>query len=292
MKVMVIVKATAGSEAGEMPSQELLTAMGNYNQELVDAGVMLAGEGLHPSTKGARVRFSGKNRTVTDGPFAETKELIAGFWMWKVKSMQEAIDWVKRCPNPMNEDSVIEIRQVFEAEDFGEAFTPELREQEARIRAQTLGLGAPRFEDGRELLIAGLNESYSFESRKNIPAQWDRFAPHLGKVAGQAGPHSYGVCWNYDPKRGFEYLSGVEVNATDKLPASFKHVRLPPHRYAVFEHRDQVSSIAETIDAIWTKWAPDCGLKLAEAPCFERYTEGYDPKTGKGGIEIWIPLAT
>lgn len=140
MKVMVIVKATAGSEAGEMPSEALLTAMGNYNEMLVKAGIMLAGEGLHPSAKGARVRFSGTQRLVTDGPFIETKELIAGFWLWKVNSMEEAIEWVKRCPNPMNEDSDIEIRQVFEADDFGDAFTPELREQEDRIRAQLEGL--------------------------------------------------------------------------------------------------------------------------------------------------------
>lgn len=140
MKVMVIVKATAGSEAGEMPSEALLAAMGNYNEMLVKAGIMLAGEGLHPSAKGARVRFSGTQRLVTDGPFIETKELIAGFWLWKVNSMEEAIEWVKRCPNPMNEDSDIEIRQVFEADDFGDAFTPELREQEDRIRAQLEGL--------------------------------------------------------------------------------------------------------------------------------------------------------
>jgi hypothetical protein len=136
MKVMVIVKATAESEAGEMPSQQLLTEMGNYNEELVKAGVMLAGEGLHPSSKGKRVLFSGRNRTVTDGPFAETKELIAGFWMWQVKSMDEAVEWVKRCPNPMQGESTIEIRPVFEMEDFGEAMTPELREQEERLRAQ------------------------------------------------------------------------------------------------------------------------------------------------------------
>jgi hypothetical protein len=119
-----------------MPSEELLTAMGKYNEELAEAGIMLAGEGLHPSSKGARVRFSGTKRTVTDGPFAETKELIAGFWLWKVKSMEEAIEWVKRCPNPMPGDSEIEIRQVFEAEDFGEEFTPELREQEERTYRQ------------------------------------------------------------------------------------------------------------------------------------------------------------
>jgi predicted transcriptional regulator YdeE len=237
------------------------------------------------------VRFSGKNRTVTDGPFAETKELIAGFWLWKVGSMQEAIEWVKRCPNPMSEDSDIEIRPIFEADDFGDTFTPELREQEARIRAQAQGLGAPRFENSRELLIAGLNESYTFESRRNIPAQWNRFVPHLGKIPGQSGKHSFGVCWNYKPERGFDYLSGVEVSATDKLPAGFTHVRLPQQRYAVFEHRDHVSSIGQTIDAIWTKWAPDCGLKLANSPCFERYTEEFDPETGVGGMEVWIPLA-
>lgn len=134
MRCMVIVKATKDSEAGIMPDQKLLAAMGNYNEELVKAGVMLAGEGLHPSSKGARVRFSGDNRTVIDGPFAETKELIAGFWLWQVKSLEEAIEWVKRCPNPMPGESEIEIRPVFEADDFGEAFTPELREQEDRIR--------------------------------------------------------------------------------------------------------------------------------------------------------------
>lgn len=137
MRFMVMVKATPSSEKGELPSQELLTAMGKYNEELVKAGVMLAGEGLQPSSKGARVRFSGTKRTVIDGPFTETKELVAGFWIFQVKSLDEAIEWVKRCPNPMIEDSEIEIRQIFEAEDFGEAFTPELREQEERLRAQT-----------------------------------------------------------------------------------------------------------------------------------------------------------
>jgi hypothetical protein len=137
MRFMVMVKATKDSEAGVMPSQELLAAMGKYNEELAKAGIMLAGDGLQPSSKGARVKFSGKNRTVVDGPFTETKELVAGFWIWKVKSKQEAIDWVKRCPNPMpNEDSEIEIRQIFEAEDFGAEFTPELREQDDRLRTQ------------------------------------------------------------------------------------------------------------------------------------------------------------
>lgn len=134
MKVMVMVKATPSSEAGEMPSEQLLTDMGNFNEELAKAGIMLAGEGLHPSSRGARVRFSGTNRTVIDGPFAESKELIAGFWIWQVDSMEEAIKWVKRCPNPMSEESDIEIRPLFEPEDFGEEFTPELQVQEDRIR--------------------------------------------------------------------------------------------------------------------------------------------------------------
>lgn len=136
MRFMVIVKATKDSEAGVMPSTQLLADMGKYNEELVKAGVMLAGEGLQPSSKGARVKFSGNKRTVVDGPFAETKELIAGYWVWQVKSKAEAIEWVERCPNPMPGDSEIEIRQVFEAEDFGAEFTPELREQEERLRAQ------------------------------------------------------------------------------------------------------------------------------------------------------------
>src|SRR5881396_1146002 len=137
MRFMILVKATKNSEAGALPDEKLLAAMGKFNEELANAGVLVAGEGLQPSSKGARVRFNGDKRTVIDGPFAETKELVAGFWIWKVKSKQEAIEWVKRCPNPMpGEESEIEIRQVFEAEDFGAEFTPELREQEERLRAQ------------------------------------------------------------------------------------------------------------------------------------------------------------
>lgn len=139
MRFMVIIKATKDSEAGVMPSEQLLTEMGAFNETLVKAGVMLAGEGLHASSNGARVKFSGNKWTVIDGPFAETKELIAGFWLWQVKSKEEAIEWVKRCPNPMSGESEIEIRQVFEAEDFGAEFTPELREQEERLRAQAAG---------------------------------------------------------------------------------------------------------------------------------------------------------
>jgi hypothetical protein len=136
MRFMVIVKASPDSEAGVMPSTELLTAMGKFNEELVKAGIMLAGEGLHPSSKGARVKFHGDKRTVVDGPFTETKELVAGFWLWRCKSKEEAIEWVKRCPNPTGAESEIEIRQIFDPEDFGAEFTPELREQEERLRSE------------------------------------------------------------------------------------------------------------------------------------------------------------
>ena len=134
MRVLVMVMATADSEAGIMPTEKRLAEMGAYNEQLVKAGIMLAGEGLHPTSRGKRIRFSGANRTVIDGPFAETQELVAGFWMWQVKSMEEAVEWVKRCPNPMLSDSEIEIRRVLEADDFGDAFTPELREKEAQLR--------------------------------------------------------------------------------------------------------------------------------------------------------------
>jgi hypothetical protein len=136
MRVMVIVKADKDSEAGVMPSEKLLAEMGKYNEELVKAGIMKAGEGLHPSSKGKRIRFSGTKRTVFDGPFTESKELVAGFWIWEVKSMEEAVEWARRCPNPMQGESELELRPVFEAEDFGAEFTPELREQEARLRAK------------------------------------------------------------------------------------------------------------------------------------------------------------
>ncbi|MGB7624937.1 MAG: YciI family protein [Terriglobia bacterium] len=139
MRFMILIKANKTTEAGVLPDEKLLTEMGKFNEELVKAGVLLAGEGLHPSSKGARVKFSGRKRTVIDGPFIETKELVCGFWLWQVKSKEEAIEWVKRCPNPPNEDTEIEIRQVFEVEDFGAALTPELREQEGCLRMQAAG---------------------------------------------------------------------------------------------------------------------------------------------------------
>ena len=291
MRFMILIKATKDSEAGVMPSEQLLAEMGNFNEELVKAGVMLAGEGLHPSSKGARVQFSRSTRTVIDGPFVETKELIAGFWIWQVKSKEEAIQWVKRCPNPHNEDCEIEIRQVFEAEDFGAEFTPELRRQEAGIRAQALGLGALRFEHRREMLIAGLNQSYTFENRSKIPMQWENFIPQIGKVPGQVGQVAYGVCWNNRPGHGFDYLCGVEVTDAAKLPPELAIVRLPGQEYAVLTHSDHVSAIGTTIDKIWNGWVRQSGLKVNESPWFERYNEEFNPQTGMGGMEIWIPLS-
>jgi AraC family transcriptional regulator len=288
MRFMIIVKATKDSEAGVMPSERLLTEMGNFNEELAKAGVLLAGEGLQPSSKGARVRFSGKARTVIDGPFAETKELIAGYWLWQVKSKEEAIEWVKRCPNPHDEDCEIEIRRVFEAEDFGAEFTPELRKQEASVRAQALGLQAPRFERGREMIVAGISASYSAETRGKIPEQWQQFAPPMGKLSQQVGKESYGVCSNASAGGSFDYLSGVEVSKSADLPKDFVSLRLAAREYAVFTHPESVATIANTIDKIWKDWVPQAGLKIANAPCFERYTEEFDPKTGRGGMEIWI----
>jgi predicted transcriptional regulator YdeE len=242
-----------------------------------------------------RVRFSGTSRAVIDGPFAETKELLAGYWIWQVKSMDEAIAWLKRCPNPMNEDSEVEIRPVFAPEDFAPSDpTGELRAAQHQLRAEAerCRLDQPRFEQGRELLIAGLNVSYTFETRVNIPAQWARFAPHLGKIVGQVDKMSYGVCWNYKQGSGFDYLSGVEVRDVSGLPTGFSHIRLPAQRYAVFTHTKHVSSIPDTIDDIWKKWLPHSGHEAAQAPCFERYTEKFNPQTGMGGIEVWVPLKT
>ncbi len=290
MKVIVIVKASKSSEAGALPSEQMLTEMGKFNEELVKAGVMVDGVGLKPSSAGARVHFSGTDRMEVDGPFAETKELVAGFWIWRVKSMREAIDWVKRCPNPMPEDSVIEIRPVFEADDFGEAFTPELREQEAALRAVGLGLNSPTFETKGDMQIAGISHSYTMETRVAIPGQWERFVDQAGTIPTPVGKDFYGVSWNSQPNCDFDYLTGVEISSAANLPPDFTSLKLEGRRYAVFTHTEHVSSIPQTIGTIWTKWAPDCGLKIAHAPCFERYTSEYNPTTGMGGMEIWIPL--
>jgi predicted transcriptional regulator YdeE len=292
MRVMVIVKASKASEAGEMPRAELLEAMGKYNEELARSGVILAGEGLHPSSRGARVRFSGKDRTVTDGPFAETKELIAGFWLWRVGSLQEAIDWVKKCPNPMNEDSEIEIRPVFEAADFGAEFTPELREQEGAWRAEGLGLGRPTFRDTAALRLAGLNQRYTLETRAGIPRQWEGFVERDSGLPGRVGTARYGVAWNAGGDCSFDYLTGVEVSSADRLPPDFVTLDIPASRHAVLGHHGPVSEIPRTFETIWTRWVPDCGLKVArDAPCVERYSSDWNPATG-AGMEIWIPLGS
>lgn len=290
MKVIVMVKATKKSEAGEMPSEQLLTDMGHYNQQLVEAGIMLAGEGLHPSSQGARVKFSGKERTVRQGPFEQTSELLAGFWLWQVKSMEEAIEWVKRCPNPHDEECEIEIRPIFAAEDFGEAMSPEVRLQEANLRARALELGEVRIDATPEMVIAGHNRGYTPDTAQEIPEQWSKFAPLIGKIAGQVGSTSYGVTWNVEPDCSFEYLTGVEISDPTQIGDDLNSVRLASRRYAVLTHQGHVSQLPATFDKIWSKWVPDCGLNVVKAPCFERYASKFDPATGTGEVEIWIPL--
>jgi predicted transcriptional regulator YdeE len=287
MRVMVIVKASPESEAGVLPDQALLTAMGNYNEELAKAGIILAGEGLHPTSKGKRVRFSGTQRTVIDGPFAETKELIAGYWMWKVASLDDAVAWLKKAP--FDGGTEVEIRPIFEADEFGDAFTPELREQEAAVRAISMKLNAPRFANAPERIIAGFNATYAFNDTSNIPAQWDYFAPHIGKVPGQQGTETFGVSWNCT-KNSFDYLAGVAVANDANLGSEYIAVRLPARRYAIFQHTGNIATIKTTFDTICNQWVPECGLKVANAPWLERYTEAFDPKTGDGGFEIWLPL--
>lgn len=287
MKVIVFVKATKSSEAGEMPSTELITAMMEYNQQLVDAGILLGGEGLHPSNKGVRVLFSGNERTVAQGPFPHTNEIVAGYWLWQVKSMEEAIEWVKRCPNPMPENSEIEIRPLFTAEDFGEALTPELREQEEQMRNQVPE--PDRWEKKPARLFAGISRTYTMSEREKIPAHWQEFVQYLGKISKQVGDDCYGICWSANAET-FDYLTAVEISETGPLPEGFTTLELVPQHYAVFIHYGHSSGIPQTIAAIWEKWLPASGLKAANAPCYERYTSEYNPKTGMGGVEIWIPI--
>lgn len=289
MRVMVMVKSTRGSEEGGPPDMKMMAEMGKFNEELIKAGVLLAGEGLHPSSRGVRVHFSGDTRTVTDGPFAETKELVAGFWMWRVNSMEEAVEWVKRCPNPHPEDCHIEIRPVFEAEDFGEGFTPELREQEAAQRAQMQGLGEVRFENVSAMVLAGLQKTYNMETRDGIPSQWERFTAMEPQVDGRVGDDTFGVSWGMQPDGSFHYLCGFQVASEQKAPAGFATLSLDPRRYAVFTHNEHVTKIQETFDAIFSRWAPDSGLCLAQAPCVEVYPKEFTME--KGPMEIWVPLA-
>ncbi|MGE0761392.1 MAG: GyrI-like domain-containing protein, partial [Pirellulaceae bacterium] len=193
------------------------------------------------------------------------------------------------CPNPHPEECELEIRPVFEADDFGPEFTSELREQEAKGRAHVLGLESPRFENGRDMIIAGLNHCYEFSERMQIPAQWQKFVPYVGKIPGQVDQVTYGVSWNQRRDCGFDYLTGVEVTSTDELPAEFTHVKLAARRYVVFPHRRHISEIGGTFEKIWAQWVPEAGLPIAtEAPTFERYTEEFSDEGS--GIEIWIPL--
>lgn len=291
MRVMVIVKASESSEAGIMPDTELLTAMGQFNEELSRAGILLAGDGLKPSSAGMRVRFSGKDRTVINGPFAETKELIAGYWLWQVPSLEEAIAWVKRCPNPHPEVCEIEIRPVFEMEDFGGVMTPDLQEQEAGLRAKTLGLNTPRYESLGALRIAGVQQHYTAETVARIPNQWERFDPHIGKIPGQCGSACYGVVSNPRSQCEFDYLTGVELEANTPVPDGWGEVQMPPSRYVVFIHTGHVSQLPAMLQTIWSQWVPTSGIKVAQSPWFERYSADYQIGTGMGGMEVWIPLA-
>ena len=295
MKVMVMVKATPGSEAGVMPTEQLLTDMMKYNEELVKAGVMLGGEGLKPTSQAKRVHFSGTNRTVIDGPFAETKEIVAGYWLWQVKSMDEAVEWVKRCPNPMFEDSDIDIRPIYGIEDFGDLATPEVKEQEQRLAAESERLAqlAPRYETRKAMTVAGLQGRYTAQTRDQIPQQWMKFGPHLGKVPGQLGQDSYGVAFNgaaAGDQCEFDYLCGVEVSDGAKLPAEFRMIAIPAGPYAVFTHDESVATIDQKLELICTKWLPNSGRTAAKSPWFERYTPAFNTQTLSGGIELWIPL--
>lgn len=296
MKVIVMIKANEKSEAGVLPSEKYMAEMGKYNEELVNAGIMLAGEGLHPSSKGKRIMFSGDFTTVTDGPFAETKEIIAGFWMWRVKSMDEAVEWAKKIPAPPIEEQtegevgIVEIRQVFEAEDFGEAFTPELMEHEAGLRAQTIGLNKPRYEDRNAMTIAGIKNRYNMDNRMNISSQWQNFFSLIDSVPGKVNPSTYGVSFNQDSDCSFDYISGVEVSHADHLPEQFDSVTIPASRYAVFTHSAHVSSITDTIDKILNQWMPDCELKIVDTLSFICHKDEFNRLTGMGGVEIWIPI--
>lgn len=293
MRFMIIVRANADTEAGVMPGEKLLADMGKFHEELARSGVLVDASGLKPSSKGWRIKHAGGKATLIDGPFAETKELIAGYTIINVKTREEAVELSKRFPNPSGEGKAgeIEVRPFFELEDFGESpAIDRFRELDAGQRAVALGLQLPRFEDGKALRIAGFNQAYTMENRTQIPLQWQRFVPHIGKIAGQVQGFAYGVCWNDKMGFDFDYLTGVEVPVAGALPDGFTTLDLKPQRYAVFEHKGHISNLVNTIETIWMKWVPESGLKAARAPCFERYTPEFDPHKGIGGIELWIPV--
>jgi AraC family transcriptional regulator len=185
----------------------------------------------------------------------------------------------------------MEIRPIVDTPDFGPECTPQLREHEASLRAKNLGLGMPTFQDGPDLLIAGSSRHYTSETRNSIPKQWEHFVLRAAEVPHRTGATLYGICYKGTRDAGFDYLTGVEVSTADHLPQEFTSLKLNPRRYAVFAHISHVSAIPRTIDTIWTKWAVDCGLKIAhDKPWFERYTSEFNPQSGLGGMEIWIPL--
>ncbi len=287
-----MVKATAESEAGVMPSEQLLTDMGNYNQQLIDAGIMQGGEGLRPSLDGVRIRFRESDRTVVNGPFSETRELIAGFWIWRVQSMDEAIAWVKRCPNPMEGESWIEIRTIFEADDFGDAFTPAAREQEARQRGVILGLAPLRLETRGPLPVVGLSGRFGSDAFEDLSELWQRFAPQIGQVPGQVGTTAYGVSWNFSTDGQFDHLAGVELAANSPLPAGLEQVTVPAGTFVVFPYPGHISALPATWRTIWSDWFPASGYQPTHGSCVEQYSSEFNPATGTGGIELWIPIQT
>ena len=188
------------------------------------------------------------------------------------------------------EDSDIEIRPYLEPEDFGEAFTHELQEQEAAIRARELGLSAPSFQLRPELVLVGINQTYTMESRIGIPQQWEQFVRQADSIPDTKGTTFYGVCWNTKPDCSFDYLTGVEVATAIHMPNEFTSLKVDARRYAVFAQTSHVSVLPKAIEKIWSKWVPDCGLKIANAPCVECYTSEFNPGTGMGGMKMWIPL--
>jgi AraC family transcriptional regulator len=196
-------------------------------------------------------------------------------------------------------DSEVEIRQVFTTEDFGDAMTPELREQEERLRqgerrltqsASNPTLEPDRFDDGKAMWIVGLKRRYTLSTRSKIADHWHEFVPQLDKISGKVGPSTYGVAFNSDADCNFDYLSGVETAAGQELPKGMDEIHVPAQRYAVFKHRGHVTTFADTIDAVWTKWLPASGRKSASGPCIERYDENFNPQTGMGGMEFWLPV--
>ena len=251
-------------------------------RDLNERGQYLGASPLEPVALATSVRVRDGKRLVTDGPFAETREQLGGFFLIEAKDLDEAIDIASRIPGARK--GTVEVRPVLALAGLPEP---------AAGAAQSSAIAPARIEQGRDLLIAGLQSSYTNESRVSIPLQWQRFGAFLGRVPGQVGQASYGVCWSGDGQCDVEYLTGVEVKEAVGLPSEFQQVRLPARRYAIFEHREHISTIGATLDAIWSQWRPSSGDQCdAKSPWFERYDERFNPQTGAGVTEIWIPLRT